>query len=331
MNLKLIHLINNKMGIKGLPAYIRKQCDGVYVEISADEFKNRFIAVDANAYAHRYAAGSQTIQQYLVKFINLIISLKSVGIYPVFIFDGGAPQEKWEEQQKRKETQESIRAEISLLEQEDDDYGTNQDRIASLSKRLTHTPPEYKIALNELLTACGILVIVAPDEAERMCAALAIEKKVALVLSPDSDLWVYKIDIVASDYDIYRKNFTIVSPSNIIKAVGLTHTQWLDFCIMCGCDYNHNIPGIGPAKSMDLIKKFKNIENLNESYDTSCLKYERCRELFRYQPTEINKLTKSKLHPELKKVLDKWGVGEYHQKILRAVSHSNPTKQIKFT
>ena len=98
------------MGIKGLPAYVRKWCNDVHVSIPANEFKNRFIAIDANAFTHRYAAGSMTCQQYIVKFCNLIYTMKSEGVYPVFIFDGGAPKEKWEEQQRRREAQDSLRS-----------------------------------------------------------------------------------------------------------------------------------------------------------------------------------------------------------------------------
>jgi len=304
------------MGIKGLPAYVRKRCNDVHVPVPAAEFKNRFIAIDANSFTHRFAAGSMTCQQYLVKFLNLIFNLKSEGVYPVFIFDGGAPKEKWEEQQRRREAQDAIRAEIERLEREDDDYGSNQDRIAALSKRITTTPPEYKEALNEILDALGIPVIRAPCEAERMCASLVKEKKVALALSPDSDLWVYGIDIVATDFNPYDRQFSIVSPSNIIQTVGLTQPEWVDFCIMCGCDYNQNMPGIGPAKSFDLIQKYGSIENLPaDRFDISVLNHQRCRELFQCVPSGIAKIKNGTQQRELKTTLAKWGVEDYHAKM----------------
>lgn len=305
------------MGIKGLPAYVRKWCDDVHVSIPATEFKNRFIAIDANSFTHRYAAGSLTCQQYIVKFCNLIYTMKSEGVYPVFIFDGGAPKEKWEEQQRRREVQDSLQSEIARLEREDDDYGTNQERIAALSKRITTTPPEYKEALNEILIALGIPVIKAPCEAERMCASLVKEKKVALALSPDSDLWVYGIDIVATDFNPFSREFSIVSPSNIIKTVGLTREQWVDFCIMCGCDYNQNMPGIGPAKSFDLIQKYGSIENLPaEKFDVSVLNHIRCRELFRCEPSGIRSIKNGAPSRDLKNILNKWGVEDFHPKMM---------------
>lgn len=304
------------MGVKGLPAYIRKWCENIYVQVPAARFKNRYCVIDANAYTHRFAAVSQTCQQYLVKFLGLIYNLKLDGVYPVFIFDGGAPDEKWEEQQKRRESQEAIRAEIARLEREDDDYGTNQERIAQLSKRLTGTPPEYKQALNELLVTLGVPVIRAPDEAERLCAALVKERKAALVLSPDSDLWVYDIDIVATDYNPLAHEFSIVSPSNIIKTVGLTREQWVDFCIMCGCDYNQNIPGIGPAKSFDLIKKHGSIEALPKNLNTDVLRHVRCRELYTIEPSGLKKISNGKLSKDSLTVMKRWGVEDHHPKML---------------
>lgn len=314
------------MGIKGLPAYIRKWCDNVYVSVPAGEFRNHFIAIDADSYTHRFAAGSQTCQQYLAKFINLIVSLKSEGVHPVFIFDGGAPQEKWAEQQKRREAQDAVRAEIARLEAEDDEYGINQDRIAALSKRLTSTPAEYKQALAEILEHLGIPVFRAPDEAERMCAALVTEKKVALTLSPDSDLWVYGIDFVATDYEQHTREFSIVSPSNIIKTMGLSRAAWVDFCIMCGCDYNQNMPGIGPAKSFDLIQEHGSIEALPEKYDTRCLKHQRCRELFSHQKSGVTSIKNKAPTPQLKNVLTGWGVAEYYPKISKSFGPARARK-----
>ena len=36
--------------------------------------------------------------------------------------------------------------------------------------------------------------------------------------------------------------------------------QFIDLCILCGCDYVNNIRGIGPVTALKLIIKHKNIE-----------------------------------------------------------------------
>ena len=42
----------------------------------------------------------------------------------------------------------------------------------------------------------------------------------------------------------------------------MTHDEFIDLCILCGCDYTTNITGVGPVKAFKYIKKFDIIENV---------------------------------------------------------------------
>ena len=42
----------------------------------------------------------------------------------------------------------------------------------------------------------------------------------------------------------------------------MTYEQFIDFCILCGCDYTSKIPNVGPIKAYSYIKAHKNIENI---------------------------------------------------------------------
>ena len=41
----------------------------------------------------------------------------------------------------------------------------------------------------------------------------------------------------------------------------MTHEQFVDMCILCGCDYTSTIEGVGPTTAYKLIKEHSNIEN----------------------------------------------------------------------
>lgn len=45
--------------------------------------------------------------------------------------------------------------------------------------------------------------------------------------------------------------------------------QFIDLCILLGCDYCESISKIGPIKAFKLIKKFKCIEVIFEQIDRS--------------------------------------------------------------
>lgn len=38
--------------------------------------------------------------------------------------------------------------------------------------------------------------------------------------------------------------------------------EFIDLCIMCGCDYTKNIGGIGPVKAFKFIKEHGDIESI---------------------------------------------------------------------
>ena len=45
-----------------------------------------------------------------------------------------------------------------------------------------------------------------------------------------------------------------------LSELNLTWDQFIDVCIMCGCDYCDSIKGIGPVKALSLIKQHGSIE-----------------------------------------------------------------------
>ena len=45
-----------------------------------------------------------------------------------------------------------------------------------------------------------------------------------------------------------------IDRSKALDELGLTDDQFIDLCIMCGCDYCSNIKGIGPVRALALIK-----------------------------------------------------------------------------
>jgi flap endonuclease-1 len=63
-----------------------------------------------------------------------------------------------------------------------------------------------------------------------------------------------------------KEKYTSVFPKKIrlesnLKILGIKHRQLVDMAILIGTDFNDGIKGIGPKKSLNLIKKNGNVEN----------------------------------------------------------------------
>lgn len=65
------------------------------------------------------------------------------------------------------------------------------------------------------------------------------------------------------------------------------HFQFIDLCILLGCDYCESIRGIGPKRAIELVSQYKCIEEILKNIDQSKYivpedwNYEQARELFK--------------------------------------------------
>ena len=70
-----------------------------------------------------------------------------------------------------------------------------------------------------------------------------------------------------------------------MSCLNLDQEEFIDMCILCGCDYLPKIIGIGPMTAYKLIHKYKNIENVflnNKKYIIpENFDYQKARELFK--------------------------------------------------
>lgn len=57
--------------------------------------------------------------------------------------------------------------------------------------------------------------------------------------------------------------------SRILQEMNLSHQQFIDLCILLGCDYCGTIKGIGPKRAIDLIRQHGSIEEILDNIDQS--------------------------------------------------------------
>ncbi|XP_076933628.1 flap endonuclease 1-like [Bidens hawaiensis] len=53
--------------------------------------------------------------------------------------------------------------------------------------------------------------------------------------------------------------------SKVLEELSLTMDQFIDLCILCGCDYCDNIRGIGGQTALKLIRQHGSIESILEN------------------------------------------------------------------
>jgi len=299
------------MGIKGLRNFLKNYYKNTDFETQVNfrKYKNRIVAIDAPMFVCAYKI--VRIDDYEEALINLIVSLLECEIKPIFVFDGDAPREKSLEKKKRAEKKKNQYLHVEQLEQGMKNYEkyhiitpklweinntkikksrlfTNfsprlvQKYIERLRSQILEINNTDFIKLQKLLIYFGVPFLLANGEAEILCANLVKSGIADAVISKDMDVLACSSPIMLRDCDLPSHQFLEINLNPILTYLGLTHESWLDFCIMCGTDFNNNIPQIGPNRAFMLIKKYTTLENITQQgeIDTSILDYKNTRKLF---------------------------------------------------
>jgi flap endonuclease-1 len=285
------------MGIQELNKFIKEYAPSAMGVISCSEFNGCRIAVDANGWlqANAFVIKSKLNKYYdeipediLIKEIILAAvrfskKLMMGNITPVFVFDGKPPEDKDETSKKRREKVELAKSKIEEIKTEISSGDLSRSgQVAAYSQKITVTRDVISIVAT-VIRSLGVPSYFSSCEAERLCSMMCLQGYVSAVYSIDTDNIAHKCPLLLTRFSKEHKNmFEFVYYPEIMACIGISHESFLDFCIMCGCDYNTRIYGIGVVKAWDLIKLHKNIEGVrdNGGKDVTVLNHIKSRENF---------------------------------------------------
>lgn len=309
------HITN--MGINGANKVLKERAPAAFFTMPITYLAGKRVAIDAHGwmYANMYTARKkvvnrtnialnepdhkEVVREWIQSAITFILGWLGNNITPVFVFDGPHTPDKAATKQDRKEKQEAAQAKIDELYSQlhGDILAQPPDLLEKLRKAITNCnrimPDDFK-TFKGVISAIGIPVLQATGDGEQLCSMLCIEGEVAAVFSTDVDNLAYGCPLTitgfsqqySQDGDGYQvSNLDCVRHDHIVKGMNMTHQMFVDWCIMCGCDFNKNMKGIAGKKSLDLVMQFGSIDSLPTKFDTTCLNHIRCRELFRYVPS----------------------------------------------
>lgn len=308
------------MGIHGLHPFLRKKCPDAYTKVHLSSLRYKKVAVDVSLFLYKYKAIFG--DEWLKAFLNLIMCLRRNGVHCVFIYDTGCCQEKLAERERRKEGKDKLEDKTEELKYALDEYARTGEVLPVITRimkrrkvddkvrRLLGEKPKadivdvsylerYLVKLltqnvritkrdiensKEMFRLLSVPFHEAELEAETLCAILANRGIVYAALSEDTDLLAYGCTVFLHGLNTSQNTCMVLRHADVIEKLKLSREQFTDLCIMCGTDYNPNIPKIGPSKGYDLLLAHGTLDDMPTTLDTSCLKHERVRELFNFQP-----------------------------------------------
>lgn len=276
------------MGIKGLTKLLATHAPKCITEKNLESYRGQKIAIDTSICIYQFLIvirgsdhGTLTneygkVTSHLQGMFYNTARLLRAGLKPVYVFDGEPPYLKSELLRERvSRSEEAINKLEKAIEIGDD------AEIGKYSKQ----------------------AVKSPSEAEAECASLCKTGKIDAVASEDLDALAFGtprflrhfVTQGSKKFPVMEFNLTMA-----LEQLNLNMDQFVDLCILCGCNYCDTIRGIGPQNSMKLIRQYGSIEKISENIDKDRFQiptywpYEEARLLFK-EP----QVTPEKLQPNL--------------------------------
>mmetsp|Transcript_70272 Transcript_70272/g.192868 ORF Transcript_70272/g.192868 Transcript_70272/m.192868 type:complete len:401 (-) Transcript_70272:239-1441(-) len=261
------------MGIKGLMPFINDAAPLAVKETKLEAMTGRTLAIDASMHLYQFLvavrqageAGAANLSNeagevtsHIQGFLNRTIRMLELGIKPVYVFDGKPPELKSQTLAGRAEKKAEADVELAAAIE----GGASSEDIVKAAHKTARMTPQMNEDVQELLRLLGCPVVLAPSEAEASCAALCKAGKAFAAVTEDMDVLTFGTPVMLKNlFDVEsartggaKRPAYEVSLPRLLQQLDITMEAFVDFCIMCGCDYCGNIRGVGPPTAFKLLQ-----------------------------------------------------------------------------
>ena len=260
------------MGIRSLTALIKQKSPNSIQTTALYTLSGKTVAIDTSIFLYKSLSNYRYNGEYLRnkddKIVSHIVGIfyktiqyLAVGITPIYIFDGKPPEEK-----KGVLIERSKKAEENKILSEN---SVNPDEALKHEKSSIRVKKHHIDDIKHLFDLMGVSYFHPDGEAEAYASELCRIGYVDYVVTEDMDTLVYgcpKMIRNCLDKSIKRKDVvSVIDLECLLKDFKMNMKEFVDLCILCGCDYCPSIPKVGTIRSYNYIHNHKTIENLVES------------------------------------------------------------------
>lgn len=282
------------MGLDLKPLTVREKTN-------LEHFSSKIVAVDAYNAIYQFLAiirgpeglpltdSKGKITSHISGLFYRNVNFLSLGIKPVYVFDGTPPSLKSAEIERRKQIKKdaTIKFERALTEGKYEEAKKYAQQTSLLRDEMVEDS-------QHILRLFGIPIIQAPSEGEATAANLTITGQAYASASQDFDSLLFGAKKLVRNFTnsgrrkLPNRNTTIeVEPEIIdlqknLSELGITREQLVDIGILIGTDFNPaGFERIGPKTALKAIKehgKLENISQIQEKLDE--IDYKQIRKIF---------------------------------------------------
>lgn len=270
-------------------------------KITLEDLSGKILAIDAHNALYQFLSTIRertgeplkdshgNITSHLSGLYYRTMNLLTIGIKPLYIFDGEPPILKSMELTRRKTLKEEAKIKYSIALEKGD-----IDEAVKFAKRTSYLTDKMIDEAKKLLDLMGVPWIQAPSEGEATAACLTINGQAYAVVSQDFDTLLFGGKRLCRNITISGKRklpgkniYQEIEPEEILldeilKRLGITREQLIDIGILVGTDFNpEGFKGYGPIKALKAIKQYGRLENIPDiQEELKLIDYNAIREIF---------------------------------------------------
>lgn len=273
-----------------------------------ESFASKIVAIDAYNAIYQFLSiirgpdglpltdYSGKITSHITGLFYRNINFLSLGIKPVYVFDGKPPSLKSAEIERRKQ----IKKEATIKYENAVSQGRYED-AKKYAQQTSILKDEMVDDSKRLLSLFGIPFVHAPSEGEATAAHMTITGQAHVSASQDFDSLLFGAKKLVRNFTnsgkrkLPNRNTTIeVEPEIIdlaktLDSLGITREQLVDVGILIGTDFNPDgFERVGPKTALKAIKqhgKLEEIPQIQEKLDQ--IDYKQIRDIFLNPKVEI--------------------------------------------
>ncbi|MBI4440838.1 flap structure-specific endonuclease [Candidatus Woesearchaeota archaeon] len=223
-------------------------------EITLQDLKGKRLAVDTYIHLYQFLSATPVLTDHLDRITTHLSGiffrtahLLSLGIKPVYVFDGPFLEIKKHDKFTKEAAQPRVTSTLSL-------EMINETKV--------------------LLTALGIPLVQAPAEGEAQAAHMCAKGDVFAVASQDYDSLMFGAKRMVKNLSFARKQkqkkgfvYTGVYQyelKDVLNALKLDYNQFVMFCMLVGTDFNPGVEGLGQKNALKVVQKYRTFTRIFE-------------------------------------------------------------------
>jgi len=249
-----------------------------------ESFTNKIVAIDAYNAIYQFLAiirgpeglhltdASGNVTSHITGLFYRNINFLSLGIKPVYVFDGKPPSLKSAEIEHRKQIKKdaTVKYERAVSEGKMEDARKFAQQTTSMKDGMVEDS-------KHLLELFGIPYIQAPSEGEATAARLTVDGQADVAASQDFDSILFGAKKLVRNFTNSgrrklpnRNTYIEIEPEIIdykknLETLGVTREELVDVGILIGTDFNPDgFERIGPKTAIKMIKEHKKLENIEQ-------------------------------------------------------------------